>query len=720
MTIMIEKDAKCHRGHDLEMHKKKQQHTCSLCKEEHMHGDINDCYFCRHCSIWICDYCVCAIKAKGYVTKHKGFLSNDDLYDGKYSIHIAQRFIQRFPIKDTTTFAKKQVHEQASDKHGNSELHYAVDQQSLSLVQYLLDNYDGKSISVNKDNLYGWTPLHVASQYSSNDSLAIFKLLIEKNGDINKRTRKDSLPIHIATQFNSTKILSYMVNENLYVDKIHNVKFRNMLLLIAAKYNSIDCVKYFCNNQLFIKEREKIVPGSTRATGTNGKSAGIRTALDYAAFCGNDKVFEILFSKLLANEGISNWKSLESNKMVNLKLIQSLKHLADTGFRSRGFRLQNARKLLTQIEKNYFSHDYGSIALKLNYNLSSVINAEIIPSETVITGPKQMKHSQSQGKYKAKSPNAKHAPNNNSGHIGHALTIYDASQRLSSGNVIKRARTDPLGPDENKNSNNSNNNDAVDELPPVQSKIGFNPSKEKNDHDGQIGTEEKKDDDELEMNAALVSMLEHPLGLKENSIPTQSMQMIDRWKIIREIGKGGFGRVMLGIEEETEQYVALKFINKNKIRYKKGSKIEILNQFIVSEIKALEKIRHKNVIQLYGYNLNAYKDDNNAHIVMLVFEYAQYGELFKLLQISNYFDIKIAKTYFEQIISALKACHRVNIVHRDLKPQNLLIDSNFQLKIADFGLCSITYDSNDLSFGFNKDRNKKISTLCWYSWLYES
>merc|ERR550517_559127 len=52
-------------------------------------------------------------------------------------------------------------------------------------------------------------------------------------------------------------------------------------------------------------------------------------------------------------------------------------------------------------------------------------------------------------------------------------------------------------------------------------------------------------------------------------------------------------------------------------------------------------------------------------------------------------DEKLARTYFEQLMLGLKALHDAGIVHRDLKPQNLLLDSNYDLKITDFGLSKL-------------------------------
>ncbi|CAM9642585.1 unnamed protein product [Laminaria digitata] len=58
----------------------------------------------------------------------------------------------------------------------------------------------------------------------------------------------------------------------------------------------------------------------------------------------------------------------------------------------------------------------------------------------------------------------------------------------------------------------------------------------------------------------------------------------------------------------------------------------------------------------------------------------------------------IARTYFLQMLSALEMCNSTGIAHRDIKPENILLDSNFQLRMADFGLSSIMEDENGVCY----------------------
>ena len=80
-----------------------------------------------------------------------------------------------------------------------------------------------------------------------------------------------------------------------------------------------------------------------------------------------------------------------------------------------------------------------------------------------------------------------------------------------------------------------------------------------------------------------------------------------------------------------------------------------------------------------------------------LYAYLPGGELFDILYYTHALKEDIARTYFHQLMDGLAACHSAGICHRDIKPQNLLLDSHFALKIADFGLAKV----------FDKDHLKK-------------
>uniref|UniRef100_A0A8C4QIH9 non-specific serine/threonine protein kinase n=1 Tax=Eptatretus burgeri TaxID=7764 RepID=A0A8C4QIH9_EPTBU len=117
--------------------------------------------------------------------------------------------------------------------------------------------------------------------------------------------------------------------------------------------------------------------------------------------------------------------------------------------------------------------------------------------------------------------------------------------------------------------------------------------------------------------------------------------------------------------------VAIKIIDKSRLDQVSLNKV-------YREVYIMKQLSHPNVIKLY----QVYQTRN---MLYLVTEYARNGEMFEYLSKHGQLDEEEAKRKFLQIVSAVDYCHQRGIVHRDLKAENLLLDGNMNVKLADFG-----------------------------------
>jgi len=179
-----------------------------------------------------------------------------------------------------------------------------------------------------------------------------------------------------------------------------------------------------------------------------------------------------------------------------------------------------------------------------------------------------------------------------------------------------------------------------------------------------------------------------PLDKKE------PVRKVGQYILGETLGKGGYSWVKKGMDEKTKVKVALKFMARADKNWEKEQASQVR-----TEIKSLMRINHPNVMKLYAYNLNCkYPEKTGAKLqtILLVLEYCPGGELFDILYYTNQLDEVTARTYFIQMMNAIKACHDAGIVHRDIKPQNLLMDGAYQLKLTDFGLSFLGKEGVDV------------------------
>lgn len=140
---------------------------------------------------------------------------------------------------------------------------------------------------------------------------------------------------------------------------------------------------------------------------------------------------------------------------------------------------------------------------------------------------------------------------------------------------------------------------------------------------------------------------------------------------MKTIGKGNFAKVKLAKHIPTNKEVAIKIIDKTALNPSSLKKL-------FREVTIMKMLDHPNIVKLYEVI-------DSQRTLYLVMEYASGGEVFDYLVAHGRMREKEARAKFRQIVSAVQYCHQKQIIHRDLKAENLLLDSEMNIKIADFG-----------------------------------
>nr|XP_049466534.1 serine/threonine-protein kinase par-1 isoform X8 [Anopheles coluzzii] len=161
---------------------------------------------------------------------------------------------------------------------------------------------------------------------------------------------------------------------------------------------------------------------------------------------------------------------------------------------------------------------------------------------------------------------------------------------------------------------------------------------------------------------------------------------IGKYKLLKTIGKGNFAKVKLAKHVPTNKEVAIKIIDKTQLNPSSLQKL-------YREVRIMKMLDHPNIVKLF----QVIETEKTLYLVM---EYASGGEVFDYLVAHGKMKEKEARAKFRQIVSAVQYCHQKRIIHRDLKAENLLLDSEMNIKIADFGF------SNEFTPG------SKLDTFC--------
>ena len=171
-------------------------------------------------------------------------------------------------------------------------------------------------------------------------------------------------------------------------------------------------------------------------------------------------------------------------------------------------------------------------------------------------------------------------------------------------------------------------------------------------------------------------------------LPPQTYLKEKRYLIEKTLGEGGFGITYKGIDCQTNSTIAIKELWPEKA-VRQGLSItwsynippaERQQQILKFQLEAKHqaKCKHPNICQVYDW----FEENNTAYIIM---EFISGQSLYQLLKKNQPFPEEKIKKYFIETAEALAVIHQNNLLHRDLKPDNILISSEDQAVIIDFG-----------------------------------
>lgn len=177
------------------------------------------------------------------------------------------------------------------------------------------------------------------------------------------------------------------------------------------------------------------------------------------------------------------------------------------------------------------------------------------------------------------------------------------------------------------------------------------------------------------------SLLNGPVAVnsKASRVLGTTFYLDNRYEIVEPVGSGAYGVVVQALDTVTGQHVAIKKIEK-------GLEHPTLAKRTLRELKILRLIQHENVMPIITIQLPLGRTQfEEIYVVSELME----TDLTSIIKSKQPLSDDHCQFFLYQILRGLKYLHTAGVLHRDLKPRNLLVNSNCDLKICDFGLARV-------------------------------
>lgn len=152
--------------------------------------------------------------------------------------------------------------------------------------------------------------------------------------------------------------------------------------------------------------------------------------------------------------------------------------------------------------------------------------------------------------------------------------------------------------------------------------------------------------------------------------------LANRYRLERQIGRGGMGQVWSAVDTRLQRRVAVKTVDLA------ATGDEVAAERFQQEAHATAALSHPNIVTIFDNGVD-------GHTAYLVMELLSGPSLDELVREQGPLAVDRALAYTQEVASALGAAHRAGVVHRDVKPSNLMLDERGTLKMVDFGIARL-------------------------------
>jgi eukaryotic-like serine/threonine-protein kinase len=160
-----------------------------------------------------------------------------------------------------------------------------------------------------------------------------------------------------------------------------------------------------------------------------------------------------------------------------------------------------------------------------------------------------------------------------------------------------------------------------------------------------------------------------------------SAQQLGNYRLIRQLGSGGFADVYLGEHPYLKMQVAIKVLrtcmNQQDV------------QHFIQEAQTIAQLKHQHIVRVFDFGI----DGSTPFLVM---DYASKGTLRQAHPRGSVLPLPLVVSYVKQIAAALQHAHDANLIHRDVKPENMLLDSGAEIMLSDFGIATVAHSPSSL------------------------